>query len=191
LVNDASWFSTSSHISFAGSGTRSEFGQHSICRTLASPALREGYVYRQRNIDKLQSGCDVVKVLSDPLDSILRNIISEKGSAGKSTVDFPKETHESHWLALVGLARSDESTEVVIIDLLLYRQICAESFIHEEAVESSTEFSMCFSLEEDPGTWSHESLGHGNNTWLDECRGLEDFVCNITIGGENNEPDAN
>ncbi|KAI6749483.1 hypothetical protein HG530_014897 [Fusarium avenaceum] len=131
-----------------------------------------------------------VKVLSNPLDGILRNVISEKGSTGKSTVDLPKGTHKSHWLALVGLACSDESTEVIIVNLLLYGQICAESFVHEEAVQSSTEFSMCFTLKEDPGAWSHEGLGHGNNAWFDECWGLEDLVCNITIGSENHEPKA-
>ncbi|KAI6774272.1 hypothetical protein HG531_001121 [Fusarium graminearum] len=136
----------------------------------------------------LECGSDLIKVLGDLFDSILRDVVTKEGSTRECAVDLSEETHESHRFALVCFTCCNKPLEVVVVYLLLGREISTDGFIREEAIKSSAVFGMRSSLEEDPCAWSKESLCHWNDAWLHERRGLEDLVCDISIGSEDNEP---
>ena len=166
LVHDAGRLSTRGHIDFTGGSTTCKLGNNSVRNALAPPALGEGDVDGEGNVDQLERRSDEVKVVRNLLDRIRGDVVSEKRPARQRTVDLTEPAHERHGLTPVGLARGDKLVKVVGVDLLLDREVCAEGLVGEEPRQPAAVLGMGLAGDEDPCAVADDVFGDGDDAGL-------------------------
>ena len=153
----------------------------------AAPGLGAGDVEGERDVDELESSGDQVEVVRNALDGGGGDVVAEESAAGEGTVDFAEEGHERERAVVVGRAGGDELGEVGGEDFFLGGEVSCDGFVGEERGEAAAVFSVGFALEEDPGVVAEYVFGDGYEAGLGVGGGLEDFMGDVAVGGEDDE----
>lgn len=81
----------------------------------------------------------------------------------------------------------NELFEVVGKHRFLGGEVTFEGFPCEEGIQSFPVVDVGFSAKEHPSSRTYDVFGDWYETWLDKSARVEDFVCEVTVGGEDNE----
>jgi hypothetical protein len=69
----------------------------------------------------------------------------------------------------------------------LSREVTFERLAGEKGVQSLAIIDMSLSVKEYPTIGTDNIFRNWHKAWLDKSRRVEDFVCEITVGGEDDE----
>jgi hypothetical protein len=113
--------------------------------------------------------------------------VADECAAGYRTIDLSEETHEWYGLPSIVSARLDEFFEVTRQHFFLDWEVRFESLASEETVKAFAIFDVSFSVKEYPAGFTNNVFRHWHKTRLDKSSRVEDFVCQITVGGKDDE----
>ena len=185
-IHAAGNFSTGSHSNLALGSTLGEFSQNHVGGLLSVPGLGEGN--DNGEVNQLQRSSDKVVVIGDLLNSFLRDIVSDKGSAGDGAHKLTELGHEGDGLVVGLVADIKEPLEVGLVHLLLSWQIARKSLLGEEGVQSLSEIDVGFAVKEYPVVCTEQLVCDIDDTGLDVGGGVEDLSSHIAGRCNNDEP---
>jgi hypothetical protein len=185
-IENALNLATSGHADLALSGTLSELNQNHISSLLAIPSLGEGN--DDGEVDKLHGLGDQVVIVGDLLDSGIRHVVSDEGTARDSAHDLTEGRHERLGLAIVGLGHLKPLGEVLPVHLLLAREVDFEGATGEQAVQTLAVVDMRAAVEEDPVGRAEQLVSGIDDARLDKRRRIEDLAGDITGRRNDDKP---
>ena len=113
--------------------------------------------------------------------------MTDECTAGYRAVDLSKQTHKWYRLPSVVSSRLNESSEIIRKHGFLNREVTFEGLAGEKGVQSFAIIDMSLSVEEYPTIGTDNIFRNRYKAWLDKCRRVKDFVCEITVGGKDDE----
>lgn len=185
-IHDAGSLASSSHADLALRSALGELGEDHISRLLAIPRLGVGN--DDGEVDKLESGGDEVVVVGNLLDSLIRNVVADEGTARDSSDDLTEVGHEGNGLSAGVLGDVEEGLEVAVVHLLLSGEVDLESAASEEAVETLAELDVGGTIEENPIIGAEQLVGDIDDAGLDITGAVEDLTGHIASRGNDDEP---